>query len=327
MSVEGKSCNCAWGGVRVDVGLDEDRSGELDPEEVADVLYVCNGDDGSAPGCVCAEDEQVLNNQCVACPPGSTNPAGDDANGVDTACEATLCAENERVLSNECVACLPGQSNPGGDDASGSDTSCSVIPCTINQYVSSNECIDCSAGFGRDAGDDPSGADTACTETYLLFVSSSTHTGNFGGLAGADAICQGLATSASVDGTFVALLSTSTVDAIDRIAEAAYPIRLVNGTKVANNRADFFDNSGLLAAPNRTETNQLPVPLSGAIVSVMTGSTAAGTATAGHCSDWTSVDGSSAVGFSNNASSGWFGDIGYRGCNAPSTEHIYCIGR
>ena len=39
-------------------------------------------------------------------------------------CDATLCAENERVENNACIACQAGTTNVAGDDASGSDTSC-----------------------------------------------------------------------------------------------------------------------------------------------------------------------------------------------------------
>ena len=59
------------------------------------------------------------------------------------------------------------------------------------------------------------------------FVTSSTHTGNLGagypgGLEGADAICQGLADAAVPalpSGTYTAWLSSSTVDARDRVTD------------------------------------------------------------------------------------------------------------
>lgn len=37
---------CAWGGVRYDMGLDVNVNGKLDPNEVTDSRYVCNGADG-----------------------------------------------------------------------------------------------------------------------------------------------------------------------------------------------------------------------------------------------------------------------------------------
>ena len=61
----------------------------------------------------------------MACPPGTTNVYDAYKPDGDTSCDATLCAENERVENNACVACPAGTTNAAGDDASGSaDTSC-----------------------------------------------------------------------------------------------------------------------------------------------------------------------------------------------------------
>ena len=40
---------------------------------------------------------------------------------------AWICAENEKVLSHECVACPFGKTNLAGDDATGPDTMCGNI--------------------------------------------------------------------------------------------------------------------------------------------------------------------------------------------------------
>jgi len=69
-------------------------------------------------------NEYVSNNTCVACAPGTTNAALDDASGSDTTCDVTYCAVNEFVSNHVCVACAPGTTNAAGDDASGSNTTC-----------------------------------------------------------------------------------------------------------------------------------------------------------------------------------------------------------
>lgn len=51
-----------------------------------------------------------------------------------------------------------------------------------------------------------------------IFVTSEAYDGNLGGLAGADAICQGHADAASLTGTWRALISTSTTSWLDRLA-------------------------------------------------------------------------------------------------------------
>jgi len=88
---------------------------------------------------------------------------GDSQLGAATTCTATLCAVDEYVSSNACVACAAGKTNAdGADDASGDDTTCAATLCAVDEYVSSNACVACAADTTNAAGDDASGADTAC---------------------------------------------------------------------------------------------------------------------------------------------------------------------
>lgn len=57
---------------------------------------------------------------------------------------------------------------------------------------------------------------------YRVFVTSQTYTGDMGGLNGADNICNSLAQSENLGGAWRAWLSTSTVNARDRIRNTAY---------------------------------------------------------------------------------------------------------
>ena len=41
-------------------------------------------------------------------------------------CDGDLCASNQRVENNACVACAPGTTNDAGDDALRQDTECDV---------------------------------------------------------------------------------------------------------------------------------------------------------------------------------------------------------
>ena len=47
--------------------------------------------DGTCDASLCAQDQRVLNNTCVACPAGSTNAAGDNVTGADTTCDTPAC--------------------------------------------------------------------------------------------------------------------------------------------------------------------------------------------------------------------------------------------
>jgi len=63
-------------------------------------------------------------------------------------------------------------------------------------------------------------------EPNRVFVSSTTHDGNFGGLAGGNAICQNLAMEAGLAGTYRILLTTTTTDWTTQIAGARGWIRV-----------------------------------------------------------------------------------------------------
>ena len=105
----------------------------------------------SAPTCdttFCLEDERVAGNVCEACPPGTTNAAGDDASGANTTCDATLCGVNEHVVGNACANCTEGSTNAKDDDASGADTQCDPDhQCLVNQfYTVVGGCQNCPDG-------------------------------------------------------------------------------------------------------------------------------------------------------------------------------------
>lgn len=68
------------------------------------------------------------------------------------------------------------------------------------------------AGGGTGTGTEPSDAGP-----YRVFATSAEYTGQLGGLSGADTLCQTAATAATKGGTWRAWLSSSTVNAIDRI--------------------------------------------------------------------------------------------------------------
>lgn len=52
------------------------------------------------PGMCLSSVRFLRYNACVACAPGTTNAAGDDASGIDTTCVATECLENFYASSN-----------------------------------------------------------------------------------------------------------------------------------------------------------------------------------------------------------------------------------
>lgn len=92
-----------------------------------------------------------------------------------------------------------------------------------------------------------------------VFITSSTHDGNLGGLKGADAKCQTEADGpASIvpSGTYMAWLSDGTDSPNTRFTKSSHPYVLPNGKKIAENYTDLTDGS-ILHAINIDPTGQL----------------------------------------------------------------------
>lgn len=77
----------------------------------------------------------------------------------------------------------------------------------------------------------------------LVFVTSTTHTGNLGGLDTADAICQELADNSELTGQYKAWLSNDTQSPSTRFIQSDVPYVLVDGTQIAINYDDLVDGT------------------------------------------------------------------------------------
>ncbi|MBV8762123.1 MAG: DUF1554 domain-containing protein [Deltaproteobacteria bacterium] len=115
-----------------------------------------------------------------------------------------------------------------------------------------------------------------------VFVAAAQHDGNFGGLAGADAICTAAANAAHLGGgPWVAWLSTSTTNAIARLTSDG-PWNLVDGTPV------FATKAAIPMHPaNAIDLDAHGGQPSGA-ENIWTGTLEDGTVSAYTCNDWTS---------------------------------------
>ena len=80
-----------------------------------------------------------------------------------------------------------------------------------------------------------------------VFLTSTTQDGNLGGLSGADTICQGLASTAGLPGTYRAWLSDDTQSPSTRFSQSDGAYQLINGATVAKSWTDLTD--GTLATP------------------------------------------------------------------------------
>jgi len=152
-----------------------------------------------------------------------------------------------------------------------------------------------------------------------VFVTSTTHGGNFGGPEDGDTICRERAAAAGLGGDWKVWISTSDVDARDRIADAEY--RLVDGTSVVvTSLADLTDGS-IQHAIDKTE---LGVRLLGH-ENVWTGTLADGTAFALRCSDWNNGSGAAEgmAGSLMTTGGGWTDAVDIMPCNEEL--RLYCF--
>jgi len=164
-------------------------------------------------------------------------------------------------------------------------------------------------------------AQIAAAQQVRVFVASSTHTGDLGGLAGANAICEARALDAGlVGGPWVAWLSTASMDAVDGLTPGSGPFVRATETSVviADDVADLTDGS-LDIAILRDE-NGVALPGN----APWTGTDASGSARAETCLDWTSSSSGEYgwVGLETSATSTWT-ELFIAGCN--QLRRFYCF--
>jgi hypothetical protein len=135
------------------------------------------------------------------------------------------------------------------------------------------------------------GAAAAQEASFFITSQNPGSGGDLGGLAGADAHCDALATAAGITGrTWAAYLSTSEVDARDRIGSG--PWVNAGGVEIATDVANLHSDANNL-------TKETALDETGAVVNgrgdtpnrhdVLTGSLPDGTKAAETCEDWTSA--------------------------------------
>jgi cysteine-rich repeat protein len=249
-------------------------------------------------------------------------PTEDD--GVD--CTVDSCTETDGPQNT------PDASSCIDDGDSGTKTVCSLSEGCINEPVTL--CLDddnfCPSGCNALISDANYDADCpmVCGNSkielsgdHIIFVSTTSTSGaieyeGITGISAADAICQADAEVGGLDGTFVALLSTSTEDAKDRINDAVF--YNVKGQLVADSKADLFDNN--IDAKVYDLSEQVGT-------AVKTASLADGTFHEDYtdCNGWTYLgdDEDLLLGVNSKLDRDWFGYNSYDDCSRVIP--VYCV--
>jgi hypothetical protein len=170
-------------------------------------------------------------------------------------------------------------------------------------------------GAGNDSGITLNGDAISAIASNLVFVTSTYMVaGSFGGLAGADAMCQQRAMAMGFPGSYVAYLSTSTVNAVDRLGSARGWSRL-DGRPVFDTVADIVANA-MFYPPNIDDVGNI------VNISVATGTLLGGGASGQDCAGWTTTSGMVSGGTPDRSS--WAFGFSVAGCGL--TYPVYCFG-
>jgi cysteine-rich repeat protein len=273
-------------------------------DPVCDENLICDGEEDIA-GCL---------HDCGTCrADASCDGAMETPYSCPEDCDPTSC-NHDGVID-----ALEEQCDDGNmEDGDACTNACGKAKCGDGvQWADGGE--ECDDGNGED-GD---GCSAGClVEHRVVFVTSANYSGILGGLAGADKICQDLADTASLGGTFKAWLSDGTMSPSSRFGinpEFSGPFELVDGTVIAQGWKDLTDGS-LLHAIDIDETG----------ITVMTSTVWTNTTVAGdplgtnHCASWSSSDVDGTVGLSNKNDSEWTQKM--KPMNAcASGSRLYCF--
>ncbi|MEZ4384945.1 MAG: hypothetical protein R3A79_26685 [Nannocystaceae bacterium] len=280
----------------------------------ADIDVTGGGATSSTTGDSTTEDPSTTDDSTSTTSGANTTSTSDATTGAAT--DAGLCGDGEVGEGEECDA---GEDN-GIGEYGGCNDDCTLQPgCNDGEHQPEHEECDPSDPLFVEAAI----CTDACTwDGVIVFVTSTTTTGELGGLAGADAICQGLADDAGlqVPEKYRAWLSVGKMNAADRVPLVEDAYYRLDGEIIAANSVELLGGK-LQSALMITETQE-EVGSS----RVWTNSSPAGkTAVGGDCQSFSSAnyDDKAPVGLSNKTDGQWT-DIGSTLlCNQQA--RLYCF--
>ena len=233
--------------------------------------------------------------------PGSTSGVSETASEEDTVAD---------------IDTSPTLATADDDDDNGSSTEDGTSEGT-SPPTGETTTVDPTVDPTSEGGSDDTSTTGVAPSEHTIFVSSGDYSGDFAGFGPADDLCTQLANAAGLAGTYLAILSDSTIDARDRIVVTG-PIRNVMGELIAEDEEDLWD--GFIGAPVLYNEMGVEFP-----ASPHTGTLSDGTNSGDNCGDWTLSGGASGtVGDAGYAGDQWI-DSGTAGCS--QSLPFYCINQ
>ena len=164
----------------------------------------------------------------------------------------------------------------------------------------------------------------ARTGPNRMFITSTSHSPNLGGLAGADAACMKRAQAANLPGTFVALLSSKTVDARTRLGTSRGWLR-TDDRPFADTQQEMFSGQ----VRNMPMVDEFAKPVDPAIYAAFTGSRPDGTRYGpDDATDWDTVQAQRCrAGHSYRLGSEWLSGFTVSPCMGGYRLYCFEVGR
>ncbi|MBK8263302.1 MAG: DUF4215 domain-containing protein [Nannocystis sp.] len=325
---------------KADCTLNFCGDGDVSPQEGCDDGNMIDGD-GCSAACAseaCGDGEVQEPEQCddgnTVDDDGCTNECKDPACGdgikqMGEACDAGQMNSDSAACTSTCALaeCGDGLLQDGVEECDQGEMNADAGACT--SQCAWAKCGDGLVQAGVEQCDDGnSQSDDGCSamcehEGLRVFVSSSVHKGDLGGLAGADGLCQELADKAGLEGDWMAWLSDGLEGPADRFVTKGGPQKYLrtDDVLIAGSWAALID--GNLDAPiNRDENGNTP----GNPAHVWTNTKVNGTVNSftGNCTGW--IFGGGGVkgrrGKRDDAGTKWTDD-GDDNCNAD--RRLYCF--
>jgi cysteine-rich repeat protein len=255
---------------------------------------VC-GDGFKQAGEDCDDGNAMNNDGCVA----GCKIADCGDNFVQDGAED--CDDGNEVAGDGCTSCTDDCGN--GKVEAGNEEECDD-----NNLVGGDTC------------------DPSCKRlAFMVFVTSMSWNGDLGGLSGADAKCNMLASAAKLPGTYMAWLSDGADAPTDRLEKSTLPYIRTDLMKVANNWMDLTTKPLLLPINRNENKGNVTSNMCNGDAQVWTNTVPVGTAKGGeHCNDWD--DGGNAP----SGASGWATQVDGKwtdGCSTKcdATARLYCF--
>jgi len=305
---------------------------------------------------VCGAGQQTTAGQCNGtgtCNAGATSGCAPYVcNGAGTAC-LTMCGSDSDCLGTHyCDGAGVCQQKKVTGVACGTANECDSDNCPVDDGVCCDmacggTCMACTAAAtaGTDGacapvttGLDPDGEcavgqgcmSAGCDDHTVAFISSIPYTGgDFGGLTGADAECQTLASAAGLPGTFLAWMSDDNTSASDRFSHSVMPYERVDGMQIAADWADLTDSS--IGVTMSLDESGVLKPVPGTISTcasdqpVWTGTETTGLSAQGlNCFNWTGGS-NTRWGQADQTAAQWTRWCTLSGSCSSFTAHIYCF--